>query len=164
MAALLNLADLIPARRYFADAALLGAAANAALVWAPGFEAALACRFLIGFCLAGVYPPAMKMVATWFRSYRGLAIGTVVGALTIGETTPYLVHAFAGAGVEQVLLVASAGAVLAALLVGAGYRDGPFPFARRPFAWNLVATVLRHRETRLAIGGYLGHMWELYTM
>ena len=106
----------------------------------------------------------MKMVATWFRSYRGLAIGTVVGALTIGETTPYLVHAFAGAGVEQVLLVASAGAVLAALLVGAGYRDGPFPFARRPFAWNLVATVLRHRETRLAIGGYLGHMWELYTM
>jgi MFS family permease len=27
-----------------------------------------------------------------------------------------------------------------------------------------VATVLRHRETRLAIGGYLGHMWELYAM
>jgi MFS family permease len=166
VAALLNLADLIPARRYFAGAALLGAAANAALVWAPGFGPALVCRFLIGFFLAGVYPPAMKMVATWFRSYRGLAIGTVVGALTIGKATPYLVHAVAGAGVEveQVLWVASAGAALAALLVGAGYRDGPFPFARRPFAWDLVATVLRHRETRLAIGGYLGHMWELYAM
>jgi MFS family permease len=25
-----------------------------------------------------------------------------------------------------------------------------------------VGGVLRHRETRLAIGGYLGHMWELY--
>jgi MFS family permease len=164
VAALLNLADLIPARGYFAGAALLGAAANAALVRAPGFEAALACRFLVGFSLAGVYPPAMKMVATWFRSLRGLAIGTVVGALTIGKATPYLVHAFEGAGMEQVLLIASAGAVLAALLVGIGYRDGPFPFARRPFAWNLVATVARHRETRLAIAGYLGHMWELYAM
>jgi MFS family permease len=27
-----------------------------------------------------------------------------------------------------------------------------------------VGRVLRHRETRLAIGGYLGHMWELYAM
>jgi len=58
----------------------------------------------------------------------------------------------------------SAGAGIAALLVGVGYRDGPFPFARRPFAWSLVATVMRNRETRLAIGGYLGHMWELYAM
>ncbi len=164
IAALLNLADLVPARRYFAGAALLGAAANAALVWAPGVAAALVCRFLIGFFLAGVYPPAMKMVATWFRAYRGLAIGTVVGALTVGKATPYLVHALEGAGVEQVILVASAGAGLAALLVGMLYHDGPYPFARRPFAWSLVATVLRHRETRLAIGGYLGHMWELYAM
>jgi len=163
-AAVLNLADLIPAGRYLAGAALLGAAANAALLWAPGYGAALACRFLIGFFLAGVYPPGMKMVATWFRAYRGLAIGAVVGALTIGKAMPYLVHAFESAGVEPVLLAASAGAVLAALLVTIGYHDGPFPFVRRPFAWDLVATVLRDRETRLAIGGYLGHMWELYAM
>src|SRR5206468_6162676 len=81
-----------------------------------------------------------------------------------GKAMPYLVHAFESAGVEPVLLAASAGAVLAALLVTIGYRDGPFPFVRRPFAWDLVATVLRDRETRLAIGGYLGHMWELYAM
>jgi MFS family permease len=155
---------VVPARRLFAVSALLGAAANAALVWAPGFGAALVLRFLIGFFLAGVYPPAMKMTATWFRSQRGLAIGTVVGALTIGKATPFLVHAVQGATVAQVLLIASAGAVLAALLVSLGYREGPFPFARRPFAWSLAATVARHRETRLAIGGYLGHMWELYAM
>jgi MFS family permease len=143
---------------------LLGAGANAALIVCPGYSAALLCRFLTGFFLAGVYPPAMKMIATWFRAYRGLAIGTVVGALTVGKATPYLVHAFRGAGVTQVVLVASAGAVLAALLVALGYRDGPFPFARRAFSWRLVATVLRHRETRLATGGYLGHMWELYAM
>ena len=162
VAALLNLADVLPARPYFAVSALCGALANALLVAAPGFAAALVLRFLTGFFLAGVYPPAMKMIATWFRSGRGLAIGTVVGALTLGKATPYLLRAFEGATLEQVVLTASAGAVAAALLVGWGYREGPFPFVRRPFSWRLVGTVVRHRPTRLAIGGYLGHMWELY--
>jgi hypothetical protein len=106
----------------------------------------------------------MKMVATWFQAGRGLAIGTVVGALTLGKATPYLVHALEGAGVRPVVLAASAGAVAAAALVGWGYRDGPYPFARRPFSWQLVGAVVRHRRTRLALGGYLGHMWELYAM
>jgi MFS family permease len=162
--AVLNLADLVPARRLFAVSAVLAAAANAALVWAPNARVAVPLRFAIGFCLAGVYPPGMKMASTWFRAWRGLAIGTVVGAITIGKATPYLLHAFPGASVEPVLLVASSGAVLAALLVAFGYRDGPFPFPRRPFEWGLVATVVRDRPTRLAIGGYLGHMWELYAM
>ncbi|MBV8203099.1 MAG: MFS transporter, partial [Acidobacteria bacterium] len=162
-AALLNLADVVAARRLFAGAAALGALANAALVWAPGYGVALACRFATGFVLAGVYPPAMKMVATWFRARRGLAIGTVVGALTVGKATPYLVHAWRGAGVTGVVLIASAGALAAALLVLARYRDGPYPFAPRPFHWGLAAEVLRIRSFRLATGGYLGHMFELYS-
>jgi len=44
------------------------------------------------------------------------------------------------------------------------YRDGPYPFERRAFSWRLAISVLRHRCTRLAIVGYLGHMWELYAM
>lgn len=164
VAALLNLADVLPARPYFAVSALCAALANALLVVAPGFASALVLRFLTGFFLAGVYPPAMKMIATWFRTARGLAIGTIVGALTLGKATPYLLRAFEGTRLEPVVLTASAGAATAALLVGWGYREGPFPFARRPFSWRLVGSVLRHRPTRLAIGGYLGHMWELYAM
>ncbi len=163
-AAVLNLADVVPARPYFAASALCAALANALLVVAPDYPTALLLRFLTGFFLAGVYPPAMKMIATWFRSGRGLAIGTIVGALTLGKATPYLTRAVEGAELGAVVLTASAGAVVAALLVGAGYRDGPFPFARRPFSWSLVGTVLRHRPTRLATAGYLGHMWELYAM
>ena len=162
-AAILNLADVWPARRYFASAAVLGAAVNAALVVAPNFAVAVACRFLTGVCLAGVYPPAMKMVATWFEARRGFAIGTVVGALTVGKATPYLVHALPGAGVAAVVLAASSGALLAALLVVVGYRDGPFPFPRRPFSWALAAVVLRERDYRLVLGGYGGHMLELYS-
>lgn len=164
LAALLNLADVFPARPYFAVAALCAALANALVVYAPGFAAALGLRFLSGFFLAGVYPPAMKMIATWFQSGRGLAIGTVVGALTLGKATPYLVRALEGGDFRTVVLTASAGGVAAAALVAVGYRDGPYPFARRPFSWGLVGATLRHRPTRLAIGGYLGHMWELYAM
>jgi MFS family permease len=161
-AALLNLADLVPAKRYFAISAVAAAAANAALLVAPGYRTALLCRALTGMCLAGVYPPAMKMAATWFRSRRGLAIGVVVGALTIGKAVPYLVHALPGAGVIGVVACASAAALAAALLVGLWYEDGPEPFPRRPFDLALVGTVLRDARYRQVLGGYAGHMLELY--
>ena len=164
IAAVLNLADLVPMRIYFAVAALAAAACNLALLAAGGFAPALLTRFGTGLFLAGVYPPAMKMIATWYKDARGFAIGTIVGALTVGKAMPYLVHGLERAGAAPVVLGASAAAACAAVLVFAGYRDGPHAFERRPFAWSLVGSVLRHRGTRLAIGGYLGHMWELYAM
>ncbi len=163
-AAVLNLADVFPSRWYFAVSALLGALANLGLAAASSYPAALGFRFLTGFCLAGVYPPAMKMAASWFRSDRGLAIGTIVAALTVGKALPYLVRSADVNSIRPVVLLASAAAGGAALLVAIGYRDGPHQFPRRPFSWRLVATVARHRETRLATLGYLGHMWELYAM
>lgn len=162
MAAVFNLADVIPAGRLFSACALLGAAVNAAILGAPGYPSALALRFLTGFFLAGVYPPAMKMTATWFRSQRGLAIGVIVGALTVGKAIPYLVRAMPHVGLRPVVLTASVGAVLAALIVAAGYREGPYPFASRPFSWRHVGDVVRVREWRLATASYLGHMFELY--
>jgi len=163
-AAILNLADVLSNRSYFAGSALAAAIANALLLVAPGFASALVLRFVTGLLLAGVYPPAMKMISTWFRAGRGLAIGTIVGALTVGKAAPYLVSAIGTVLYTGVILSASAGAMAAAVLVALFYRDGPEPFERRPFSWGLVATVVRDRKTRLAIGGYLGHMWELYAV
>src|SRR5690606_10476540 len=74
--AVLNLADVIPARRLFTVCAVSGAVANAGLLLADGYVGALVSRLLAGACLAGVYPPAMKMAATWFKARRGLAVGT----------------------------------------------------------------------------------------
>jgi len=161
--ALLNLADLLPSKWFFAIAALAGAMANSALVVTNSFALALVCRFATGFSLAGVYPPAMKMASTWFRARRGLAIGTVVGALTVGKATPYLVHALPEAGPHVVIMVASVCAVVAALLIAGFYSDGPYPFPPRPFSWSLVRSVAERREWRLATSGYLGHMFELYS-
>lgn len=164
VAAFLNLADIFPARRYFCVSALLGAGVNALVLVAPGYGSALVLRFLTGFFLAGVYPPAMKMIATWFRHARGFAIGTIVGALTVGKAVPYLLTSVEGGGAALVLAGASLACAASGLLVLATYRDGPHGFERRPFSWRLAGTVVRHRETRLAIAGYLGHMWELYPM
>ena len=158
LAATFNIADIIPSRFLFAVSGLLAAAANAALVVAPDFATGLVLRFLTGLLLAGVYPPAMKMIATWFVSARGFAIGTIVGALTLGKATPYLLGALPSLDYRSVVLTASLGAGIGALMVAIGYRDGPAPFARRPFSWSLAGDVLRDRRTRLAIGGYAGYM------
>ncbi len=162
VAAVLNLPDIIPSRWYVAAAAAAAGLANAGLLLAGGFGGALVTRFFLGFFLAGVYPPAMKMAATWFASRRGVAIGVVVGALTVGKALPYLVEALGGVGVEAVVRSTAGAALAAAALVAFGYRDGPHAFPRRPFSWRLVGEVVRTRELRLVTGGYLGHMWELY--
>lgn len=162
ISALLNVADIVPARLLFACCALVGAAANAMLLASDQLSGALVWRFVTGLALAGVYPPAMKMIATWFRVQRGLAVGTIVGALTVGKAMPYLVHAIPGAGITPVVFSASVGASIAALLVWFGYREGPYPFPARPFSWSLLRDVVRTPAWRLSTGGYLGHMFELY--
>ena len=164
VAALLNLADVVPSRWYFAASGVLGSLANAAILVAPGYGSALVFRFLTGFFLAGVYPPAMKMIATWFRSSRGMAIGAIVGALTVGKATPYLLKLFEGSSLVPVITGSSSAAVVGAVLILVAYRDGPYPFLRPAFSWGLVMRVIKDRPTRLATGGYLGHMWELYAM
>lgn len=168
-AALLGVADVLESRRYFAGSAVAAAATNAALLVVPGYEAALVSRFATGFFLAGVYPPAMKMTATWFVRNRGLAIGIVVGALTVGKALPYLIEALGGHGpaavsAESVVAVTSSWAALGALVVLTAYRDGPHAFPRRRFSWEHARVVIGSRNWRLATGGYLGHMWELYAM
>lgn len=161
--AVLNVGDLIPSARLFAISATIGAATNALLLAAPTYDWALVTRVMTGVALAGVYPPAMKMVSTWFRSARGLAVGTIVGALTIGKALPHLIHAF-DLHETPVVLAASVGSLVAATLVGVFFTEGPYRFASRPFQWGLVGEVIGERRWRLATGGYLGHMWELYAM
>jgi sugar phosphate permease len=124
----------------------------------------LASRFLIGFFLSGVYPPAMKMTATWFKSARGLAIGVLVAGLIAGKSMPFLLRSLGLDRWDEMIAASSIGAAVAGALVLVAYRDGPHSFPRRRFSWGLVPAILAHRPTRLAIGGYLGHMWELYAM
>ncbi len=163
--AVFNLPDVFAPRRLVVVASLLGAAANASLaLFAHGPAAALALRFATGFCLAGVYPPGMKILATWFRARRGLALGFLVGALTLGKAFPYLVNAAFGTAWRTSVLAVSGLAALGALLVGFWVHEGPFAPPAARFDFTQAAKVLRNRGVRLATFGYFGHMWELYAM
>ncbi|MGH7584375.1 MAG: MFS transporter [Gemmatimonadales bacterium] len=162
IAAILNLADILPLRWYMAAAAVVAAAANAALIPSHTFVAAIAGRALTGVALAGVYPPAMKMAATWFREDRGLAIGVVVGALTFGKAIPYLLEGGSHLPFVTVVAAPSMAALAAAAIIAGCYREGPHIFPARPFSWGLVGVVARDPDVRRVTGGYLGHMWELY--
>jgi len=163
--ALGNLPDVWSARRLLAASAVLGAAANAALALAvERLEPALALRFVTGMAMAGAYPPAMKIMATWFREGRGLAIGILVGALTVGSAVPHLVRGVTGLPWRGTLLVASGLALAGAGVVSACVREGPHRFPAARFDVRMAFAVFRERGSRLASLGYFGHMWELYAM
>jgi MFS family permease len=162
--ALLNLADRVPARVLMAVCAVGAGVANAAVaLCAAGLDLALPLRFLTGMFLAGVYPVGMKLMASWFARGRGLAIGVLVGALTLGSGSPHLIAALGDPPWQAVLL---AGSVLA--LVGAAVilmvADGPHGAPSPPLDLRWAVNVVRDRPLRLANLGYLGHMWELYAM
>jgi len=164
-AALLNLPDILDTRRLFAAAALAGAACNAVFALAAsGLGVGLPLRFLTGVCLAGVYPPGMKLIATWFRSRRGLAIGFLVGALTVGKASPYLINAVGGPNWRMNVLAVSAVAVLGGVIVLAAVGQGPYASPTARFDFGQAARIFRNRSVRLANLGYFGHMWELYAM
>jgi MFS family permease len=164
-AALTNLPDVWPARRVLVAGAVLGAGANGVLALVvDDLISALALRFVTGLAMAGAYPPAMKIMATWFREGRGLAIGILVGALTVGSATPHLIRGLTDLPWRHTLLVASGLALLAAVLVLAFVREGPHAFPAARFDLRMAAVIFRERGPRLACFGYFGHMWELYAM
>jgi MFS family permease len=165
LSALLNLADVLNARRLFAAGCAAGAAANAAIPFADGASAVIALRLATGVALACVYPPGLKIAAGWFLERRGFALGVVVGALTIGSAFPHLL-AWSAEGVPwRVLMWISSGlAVAGGAIVVLAVRDGPHVAASAPFDPHAITAVMRNRGARLAMLGYLGHMWELYAM
>jgi len=165
ISAVLNLSDIISSRHLFAVAGIIGAITNAYFgVYAKEPGLAIALRFITGVCLAGVYPPGMKIMATWFRQRRGMALGVLVGALTLGKATPYLVNGLGSANWRNNVLFVSFLAVVGALIVLFFVEDGPYALPRATFDLKQVVRVFSNRGVRLASFGYFGHMWELYAM
>jgi len=159
-----NLAERMHERRLFALAGLLAAAANLAPIGSDSFAIWLLARFATGFFLGGVYPPAMHVISGWYRQGRGLALGVVIGALTLGSGSPHLLRAVLETDWQIAMAGASAFTLFGAAVMWWTVSDGPFrspPAEVRPTEfWAGVSG----RAPMLALGGYLGHMWELYAM
>jgi MFS family permease len=165
LSSLVCLPDLAPLRVLMGASAIVAGAANLGLLFAPSSGWLLIFRFVTGVTLAGVYPPALKLISTWFVRGRGLALGLVIAALTLGSASPHLVR-FLTDRIEwkAVVTTASACTLVGAFLLLGFAKEGPFPFSRAVFDRRRVGAVWRNRPLMLANLGYFGHMWELYAM
>ncbi|RMH37907.1 MAG: MFS transporter [Deltaproteobacteria bacterium] len=159
-----NLADVYNPRWVFFGSAVATAACNAAFALvADGLGSAVALRAATGVALAGVYPVGMKIVASWFRTGLGWRLGVMVGALTLGTATPYLLRAVgADLGWRAPVASSSVLAVAGGALMVVAVRDGPHLRDRAPFDPRAMIDVFRDDAFRYTAIGYFGHMWELY--
>jgi len=162
--AALGLADRLDPRRFFMASCFVAGAANGAMVVVdPGGFATILLRFIAGASMAGVYPIGMKLASSWANDDRGLLIGLLVGAITLGSAMPHLIGAILAGEWRATLLASSALAVVAGLAINF-VQTGP-SYARAPaFHARYALQALTSRPLRLANIGYFGHMWEIYAM
>jgi MFS family permease len=160
--AVIGLADRYDPRRVFMASALAGAATNLALLAVPigGWES-IFLRALTGAAMAGVYPVGMKIATGWGKTDRALLVGLLVGALTIGSASPHLISFVGGAEWRLTIwastLLAAVGG-LSIMSVGLG----PYHARAPKLDISAIALTWTDRRIRLAVIGYIGHMWELY--
>jgi MFS family permease len=164
ISSLLGLADRLDLRRFFIGAAGTAAVANLLiLVPDPGSLKIPALRFIVGMCMAGVYPVGMKMAASWAEKDMGLLVALLVGALTLGSASPHFLNALGGLNWRWTVVAASACGGLGAALISFA-RIGP-NFAKAPrFRPEFAFKAWKTRSLRFANLAYFGHMWELYAM
>lgn len=164
VSSLLNLPDIVAPRHVILGGAIGATVANALVQVAGGPVVGIALRFATGFFLAGVYPPAFKLMSTWFQSGRGLALGVLAGALVVGNGMPHLVNGLGGLDWHLVIHATSALTLAGGLLAEFGIRQGPYVFPSAVFDPRQAGRVFANRRVRLAALGYVGHMWELFAM
>jgi MFS family permease len=160
--------DVVAGPLLLAIGAFVAAAANLTFaLFADGWAAAIPARAVTGLAIAAVYPVALKIAAGWFRRERGLAVGVLIGALTLGSALPYLFRAlgaYTGLDWRPIVALASVAGVVGAVVAIARVRTGPLDVPAPRFSPSVAAAALREPSVRLANLGYLGHMWELYAM
>lgn len=164
MIATTGLADRLLASQLFALAAVCGALINAAFIFSlESLTLAIVLRFMTGLCLAGIYPLGMKLVVSWTPQQAGVALGWLVGMLTLGTASPHLLRGLTLSMPWQTpLLLSSLLAGVAAVMIyrlGVGPHLPPTATGGRPWA-GLAA--FRRRDFRATALGYFGHCWELY--
>lgn len=170
--AITMLPDRVNCRYLMSSGATMAALVNVLLLLAPTFAAAIACRLLTGMAMALIYPPATKVLATWFLQNRGLAMSVLVGSIAPGSAVPNLIKALpvgnlwnSREGFVLLTVTTSCLSVFGAIIPVCFLSDGPHPFPRSGhFSWNFIPRIFKNRDAALVIGSYCGHMWELYAM
>lgn len=164
LSAVFVLSDVLSPTRLIFLCSIGAAAANLLLLATGTVASGVLARFATGFFIAGVYPPALKLISTWYRHGRGAAMGLLVGALSISSGVPHLVNGLGGLDWRVVIVTTSVLTLAGGAVTRAAIREGPYPFPAAVFDPRQIRRILGDRGTRLATTGYLCHMWELYAM
>ena len=159
-----NLSDRINARTLFTVSSILAAITNFLVVPLDSPDPLIVTRFATGAFLGGVYPMGMKVLSGWYVSGRGFAIGTLVGAVTLGSGTPHILMSVFSENWQMVILVSSILAITGGVILKVFVGDGPHDVGGAKFNPRYLISALSQRGPRLALIGYLGHQWELYAM
>lgn len=161
-------ADHFGARRMVIASALAAAAASALFaLGAHDWWSATLLYALVGFVQGGVYTPLIMLLSDEVpAARRGNAMGWLIASTSAGYAASL---ALAGLGVmlggwrAAFLICGLAPAAGALLVIGA-----VLPFANRihprPPDARLADELVHNRESRVLIGGYIGHSWELVGM
>ncbi len=162
--AISGLPDRLDPRHVFAACAVLAGFANALLLVVPPDTAgAVFLRVATGALLAGVYPIGMKIAVGWGAKDRGLLVGALVGAVALGSASPHFLALTGGTDWRTTVMLASGLAVFGGLLALLS-KLGPHHVRAAAFNPAAIGTAWNNKGVRLAILGYLAHMWELYAM
>lgn len=160
-----GISDRFNARKVFALSALAGALINGLLIVADSALIGITLRIVTGVTLAGVYPTAVKLLSQWFPTKKGLALGILIAALTLGSSLPHFISLlFSSVDWKLVIIVSSLLALAAAGIMNWVVKDAPTSPQRTIFSFKLIKQVLLNKPVMLANYGYFGHMWELYAM
>ncbi len=162
--ALLTLADRFAPARVFFVCAIAGAGFNLATIWEGNtLYSLLASRFMVGVCLAGIYPVGMKIASDYYQKGLGKSLGYLVGALVVGTAFPHLLKGLSGELPWRfVLILTSSLAALGGLSLWAFVPNGPYRKPSAKLDFTAVFKVFKPLSFRRAAFGYFGHMWELY--
>lgn len=165
ISSLLGISDRYNTRKVFVVSVFLGAVINGLLIFVTYAWLGFFLRFLTGITLAGVYPTAVKLISVRYPKQKGIAIGTLIGALTLGSALPhFLVTFFGDINWKSVIFTSSILAFISAFIMYKLVQDKTTLLKKTNVSIHLIAKVIKNRRVMLANYGYFGHMWELYAM
>lgn len=121
-------------------------------------------RFLTGLSLACVYIPGMRLLSDWYpEEIRGRALGIYIASFSFGSglALPLTETLTTVTDWRLALVATSLGGVLVGPIVLLFAADHP---ERKTVSFDLDLSVFQNREYLFAVGGYVGHNWELFAI
>ena len=161
-------ADHVGAKRMVIVSALVAAATSASFGWlARDWGSAIVLYGLVGLAQGGVYTPLIMVLSDEVTpARRGRAMGWLIASTSAGYATSLGLTALGialGGWQAAFLLCGLLPAVGAVLLIAS-----LAPFAHRVHRRSMEARprdeIVRNRESRLLVAGYVGHSWEVVGM